>query len=65
MEKCKKSCNTTNSRCLIRAESASGQSQNVDDFAPRKFEVLKNYLTEHFNDNIDGDDWQLLEDVMC
>ena len=66
--------------------SASGQSQNIDDFAPRKFEVLKSYLTEHnlkggfvrtnrkgklcictehFNDNIDGDDWQLLEDVMC
>lgn len=65
--------------------SASGQSQNIDDFSPRKFEVLKNYLsehnlkggfvrtnrkgklcicTEHFNDNIDGDDWRLLEDVM-
>ncbi len=65
--------------------SASGQSQNIDDFAPRKFEVLKNYLnsvnlkggfvrtnqkdklcicTEHFNDDIEGDDWQLLEDVM-
>ena len=65
--------------------SASGQSQNIDDFAPRKFEVLKNYLTqyklkggfvrtnrkgklcictEHFNDDIDGNDWQLLEDVM-
>ncbi|MBQ5471073.1 MAG: hypothetical protein IIT58_03610, partial [Treponema sp.] len=27
--------------------SASGQSQNIDDFAPRKFEVLKNYLTEY------------------
>lgn len=24
--------------------SSSGQSQNIDDFAPRKFEVLKNYL---------------------
>ena len=65
--------------------SASGQSQNIDDFAPRKFEVLKNYLTEynlkggfvrtdkngelcicteHFSDNIDGDDWKLLEDIM-
>ena len=65
--------------------SSSGQSQNIDDFAPRKFEVLKNYLeganlkggfvrtnqkeklcicTEHFSDDIDGDDWQLLEDVM-
>lgn len=65
--------------------SASGQSQNIDDFAPRKFEVLKNYLTEynlkggfvrtdrkgrlcicteHFSDNIDGNDWQLLEEVM-
>ena len=65
--------------------SASGQSQNIDDFAPRKFEVLKNYLstvklkggfvrtnrkdklcicTEHFSDDIDGDDWQLLEEVM-
>lgn len=27
--------------------SASGQSQNIDDFAPRKFEVLKNYLSEY------------------
>ncbi|MBP5442660.1 MAG: DEAD/DEAH box helicase family protein [Treponema sp.] len=65
--------------------SSSGQSQNIDDFAPRKFEVLKNYLsqanlkggfvrtnrkqklcicTEHFSDDIDGDDWQLLDDVM-
>ncbi|MBO4385521.1 MAG: DEAD/DEAH box helicase family protein [Treponema sp.] len=65
--------------------SASGQSQNIDDFAPRKFEVLKGYLTanklkggfvrtnrkqklcictERFSDDIDGDDWQLLEDVM-
>lgn len=65
--------------------SASGQSQNIDDFAPRKFEVLKNYLTEynlkggfvrtdkkgrlcicteHFSDNIDGSEWQLLEEVM-
>lgn len=65
--------------------SASGQSQNIDDFAPRKFEVLKNYLsecklkggfvrtdkkgrlcicTEHFSDDIDGSDWQLLEEVM-
>ena len=65
--------------------SASGQSQNIDDFAPRKFEVLKNYLlavglkggfvrtnrkqklcicTEHFSDDIDGEDWQLLENVM-
>lgn len=65
--------------------SASGQSQNIDDFAPRKFEVLKNYLkeynlkggfvrtnrkeklcicTETFNDDIDGEDWKLLEDVM-
>lgn len=65
--------------------SASGQSQNIDDFAPRKFEVLKNYLseynlkggfvrtdkkgrlcicTEHFSDDIDGSEWQLLEEVM-
>lgn len=65
--------------------SALGQSQNIDDFAPRKFEVLKNYLTasnlkggfvrtnrkgrlcictEHFNDDIDGEDWHLLDEVM-
>lgn len=65
--------------------SASGQSQNIDDFAPRKFDVLKNYLvqkkmkggfvrtnrkgklcicTEHFSDDMDGDDWRLLEEVM-
>lgn len=65
--------------------SSNGQNQNIDDFAPRKFEVLKNYLkacnlkggfvrtnrkeklcicTETFNDDIDGQDWQLLEDVM-
>lgn len=65
--------------------SPSGRSQDVDDFSPRKFEVLKSYLTEHnlkggfvrpnrkdklcictehLSNNIDGDDWQLLEDVM-
>lgn len=66
--------------------SRTGQSEDIDIFSPKKFEVLKAYLqkhhikggfvrkdkesqelcicTEQFNDNIQSDNWQLLETVL-
>lgn len=65
--------------------SRTGESEDIDIFSPKKFEVLKAYLqkhklnggfvrkdkqsqelcicTEQFNDDIQSDSWQLLEEV--
>lgn len=65
----------------------SGNSQDIDIFTPKKFDVLKKYLdkyglkggivrnddrsdelcicTERYSDDINSDDWMLLEDVLC
>ncbi len=64
----------------------SGNSQDIDIFTPKKFEVLKAYLDahelnggivrnddatdelcicmDHYSDNVDSDDWKVLETVL-